>query len=202
MAKIPNLVRRKNVFYFRLRIPAEYQETLKAREIIQSLKTEKQAEAIPLALQLAAHYKASLQDLKNGKVDHQFTRLNPNQPAHIPSAKNTSFIVPTQTKLTALLLSVVVDDFLKRYDPSNKSMLGQLTGALAILVELVGDKSINQILQADLNNFFDEVQKLPVRRHSKKITGMSIKQIIIANAGKPCIVEKTFTGTYRACVSE
>jgi hypothetical protein len=52
----------KNVFYFRIRIPAGYQELLKAREIVQSLKTEKQAEAIPLALQLAAHYKSSLQD--------------------------------------------------------------------------------------------------------------------------------------------
>ncbi|WP_442919674.1 DUF6538 domain-containing protein [Methylobacter sp.] len=60
MAKIPYLVRRKNIFYFRLRIPAEYQELLKVREIVQSLKTEKQAEAIPLALQLAAHYKSSI----------------------------------------------------------------------------------------------------------------------------------------------
>jgi hypothetical protein len=70
MAKIPFLFRRKNVFYFRLRVPVEYQELFKSREIVQSLKTEKQAEAIPLALKLAAYYKASLQDLKNGKVDH------------------------------------------------------------------------------------------------------------------------------------
>ncbi|WP_333877554.1 site-specific integrase [Methylobacter sp.] len=108
--------------------------------------------------------------------------------------------VTTHFKSTAPLLSVVIDDFLRRYDPENKSMLGKLTGTLAILVELVGDKSINQILQADLNNFFDEVQKLPVRRDSKKFTGMSIKQIIIANDG-PCIAEKTFTGTHRACIS-
>ncbi|MGZ5013085.1 MAG: DUF6538 domain-containing protein [Methylobacter sp.] len=201
MAKIPYLVRRKNVFYFRLRIPAEYQEALKAREIIQSLKTEKLAEAIPLALQLAAHYKSSIQDLKNGKAIHEFTRLNSNQTAQYVSAENTFARPATHTKSTAPLLSVVADDFLKRYGPSNKSMLGKLTGTLAILVELVSDKPVNQILQADLNNFFDEVQKLPVRRDSKKFAGMNIKQIIIANAGEPCIAEKTFIGTYRACIS-
>jgi len=40
-----------------------------------------------------------------------------------------------------------------------------------------------------------------VRRDSKKFAGMGIKEIIIANTGEPCIAEKTFTGTYRACVS-
>jgi hypothetical protein len=71
------------------------------------------------------------------------------------------------------LLSVVVDDFLERYDPENKAMLTKLRATLPILVELVGDKSINQILQADLNSFFDEVQKLPVRSDGQKFKGMS-----------------------------
>jgi len=44
MAKIPFLFRRKNVFYFRIRVPVEYQELFKSREIVQILKTEKQAE--------------------------------------------------------------------------------------------------------------------------------------------------------------
>jgi hypothetical protein len=86
------------------------------------------------------------------------------------SAENIPILPTIKFRLTAPLLSVVIDDFLKRYDPANKSMLGKLTGTLEILIEFIGDKSINQILQFDLNNFFDEIQKLPVRRDSKKFT--------------------------------
>jgi hypothetical protein len=44
MGKTPYLFRRKNVFYFRVRIPAKLQNSFDAREIIQSqqLKTLKQ----------------------------------------------------------------------------------------------------------------------------------------------------------------
>lgn len=67
MAKIPYLVRRKNVFYFRLSVPAELRESIHTREIIKSLKTENRFEATCRALKLAAHYKAVLHDLKTGK---------------------------------------------------------------------------------------------------------------------------------------
>jgi integrase len=192
MAKIPYLVRRKNIYYFRLRVPAELQSSIKVREFIISLKTENRAEAIPHALKLAAHFKASMQDVKNGKANCQSIRYE--------SPENNPTPATIQSTLTAPLLSFIVDDFLKRYDPANKSMLGKLTGTLPVLIELVGDKPINQILQCDINNFFDEVQKLPVRRDAAKFKGMSLQQIITANSG-PCIAEKTFKSTYRACVS-
>lgn len=71
MAKISYLVRRKNVFYFRLSVPAELRESIHTREIIKSLKTENRFEATCRALKLAAHYKAHykavLHDLKTGK---------------------------------------------------------------------------------------------------------------------------------------
>ena len=98
------------------------------------------------------------------------------------------------------LLSVVVDDFLKRYDPSNKATFTKLNATLPIFVELIGNKAINQILQADVNSYFEEVQKLPVRRDAKIFSGMSFKEIIAANTGS-CIAEGTFKSTYRACVS-
>jgi len=68
IAKIPYLVRRKNTFYFRLSIPAELRESINAREIVKSLKTENRFEATYQALKLAAHYKALLHDLKTGKA--------------------------------------------------------------------------------------------------------------------------------------
>jgi hypothetical protein len=54
MAKIPYLVRRKNVFYFRLVVPPELRESINAREIVRSLKTENRHEATHQALKLAA----------------------------------------------------------------------------------------------------------------------------------------------------
>lgn len=71
---------------------------------------------------------------------------------------------------------------------------------MPILLELIGDKPINQILQADINSFFDEVQKLPVKRNKKVFEGMTIREKIAANDDR-CIAEGTFESTYRACVS-
>jgi hypothetical protein len=68
MAKIPYLVRRKNVFYFRLGVPADLREIVKSREIIQSLRTEDSDEATRRALKLAAHFKSLLHELKTGQT--------------------------------------------------------------------------------------------------------------------------------------
>ncbi|MCK9622757.1 MAG: hypothetical protein M0R47_19755 [Methylobacter sp.] len=54
MSKIPYLLRRGNTFYFRIAVPAELREKFKCREVIQSLKTERRTEAVPLALGLAS----------------------------------------------------------------------------------------------------------------------------------------------------
>ncbi|MCQ8182225.1 hypothetical protein NP603_13970 [Methylomonas sp. SURF-1] len=68
MAKIPYLVRRKNVFYFRLGVPADLREIIKTREIFHSLRTQDSDEAARRALKLAAHFKSLLHDLKTGKT--------------------------------------------------------------------------------------------------------------------------------------
>ncbi len=69
MAKVPYLFRQNNIFYFRTRIPPAYQESLKSKEVVLSLKTEDQAEAMPLALIITARFKASLLGIQVGKTD-------------------------------------------------------------------------------------------------------------------------------------
>jgi len=204
MAKIPYLVRRKNIFYFRLRVPADLQEILKVREITQSLKTESRAVAIPLALRMAASISIKLQELKSGNSSTHLQILkqaNEDHQNNVASEPAINYATPAPAKSSAHLLSFVIEDFLKRYDPANKSMLIKLNATLPILIELVGDRPIDQIYQTDINSFFDEVQMLPVRRDAAKFKGLSIKQVIVANTGGACIAEKTFTGTYRACVN-
>jgi hypothetical protein len=213
MAKIPYLVRRKNIFYFRLGVPVELREIVKSREIIQSLRTEDSNEAVRRALKLAAHFKALLHDLKNGKISEMgqvdsLVTLSIESPPNnqitpiqgVSGKATTQSPVLTQNGPKIPLLSAVVEDFLKRYDPTARVMLGKLKATLPIFVEMLGDKPIHEILQSDINNFFDDAQLLPVRRDANLFKGLSIRQIIAANNGQ-CISEKTFKSTYRACVS-
>jgi len=214
MSKTPFLFRRKNVYYLRIRIPLEHQEASKSREIVHSLKPENRAEAMPQALKLAANFKALIQDLKAGKRETisrselvasvsnpdtpQDSQIEDNPP--LPATFKQIAFSGRAGITNAQLLSVVVDDFLSRYDQNNKAIYTKLVATLPLLVELVGDKPINQILQVDLNKFFDDVQKLPVKCKQKAFEGMTIREIIAANNGR-CIAAGTFESTYKACVS-
>jgi len=200
VGKIPYLFRRKNVYYFRIRVPAEHQESLKATEIVRSLKTESRYEAIPRALQLAANIATTFNELKSGTIcDLRSSELTSQVSQKQILAKISSITVKSNIPKTPLL-SVVVEDFLQRYDQKNKATLTKLKSTLPIFVELIGDKPINQILQTDVNNYFDQVQKLPVRRDAKVFRGMSIQEIIATHDGRT-IAEGTFDSTYRATVS-
>jgi hypothetical protein len=173
MAKIPYLYRRNNIYYFRLRVPAELRVSLKVSEIIQSLKTESRAEAIPLALRLAASVTVTFNELKAANkacISHLEVIGLARHALQIDSASGSSIGAISaldKTQSIVPLMSDVVDDFLKRYDPSKKATLAKLNATLPIFFELIGNKAINKILQADLNIYFEEVQKLPVRRDSK-----------------------------------
>ncbi|MGZ8220353.1 MAG: DUF6538 domain-containing protein [Methylobacter sp.] len=205
MAKVPYLIRRNNIYYLRFIVPVEFQNRIKSREIVQSLKTEETAKAIPLALRLASCLFEALYELEksapDGYVDHMDILRHANE---LFTGDRLMFaggkgVLPL-VRSNSITLSQVVADFFRQYDASNKAMLLKLTATLPILVELLDDKTIDQILQSDINRFFEDIQKLPVRRDCRQFSGLSFRQIIDANAG-PCIAEKTFNGTYRACAS-
>jgi hypothetical protein len=149
MAKIPYLVMRKNVFYFRIVVPADLRESINDRETIKSLNTENRHEATHEALKLAAHYKAVLHNLKTGKAQ-QVNHLVLPEPQSAPTVAPTT-PPPVQVRSAAPLLSIVIADFLKRYDQRNKATLTKLATTLPIFLELIGDKPVYQILQAEIN---------------------------------------------------
>lgn len=64
MSRIPYLFRRGNVFYFRAAVPAELRDAFQCREVIQSLRTEKRAEAVPKALGMAAQVTKLFNDVR------------------------------------------------------------------------------------------------------------------------------------------
>jgi len=65
MAKIPYLFRRKNIYYFRIRISAECQNSLKAREIIQSLKNRKPGRGYSPSVKTCRTFQSDFTRFKN-----------------------------------------------------------------------------------------------------------------------------------------
>lgn len=112
MGKSPYLFRRKNIYYFRIRIPTEHQESLNATEIVRSLKTESRHEAIPRALQLAANIATTFNELKSGTISDFSSSELTSQVSQNQVPATISPITVRPNLLKAPLLSVVVEDFL------------------------------------------------------------------------------------------
>lgn len=67
-------------------------------------------------------------------------------------------------RLDTPLLSEVTQDYLAYYEKLGKStMLGKVRVAMALLMEVMGDKPIGSLKQTDLEAYFDTVQALPPR---------------------------------------
>jgi len=130
MAKIRYLFKRKDIYYFRFVVPPELRETLNVREIIKSLKTPSKQVALPLALKLASDVISTLQDLKAGKI----SAINGSELTTLSLQSNpvvSSFnIFPALKQHQAPLLSIVVDDFLSRYNQDDKATLTKLKSTL------------------------------------------------------------------------
>ena len=118
-----------------------------------------------------------MHDLKNGKIKEINRSLliakSNVESVDVSHFKNQQAIVTSPPQL-----SFVINDFLNRYDQDHRAMFTKLSATLPLLLELITDKPINQIFQTDLNNWFDEIQNLPVRRDAKIFKGMSTKQMI------------------------
>jgi len=74
MSKIPYVVRRGDVLYFRIRIPAKLQPVLQKKEIIRTLQTQNRKEAIPTALLLASEAKTIFNELNKDMTDIKHKR--------------------------------------------------------------------------------------------------------------------------------
>lgn len=150
-------------------------------------------------MKLASYFKTFLQDLKSGKATKvsRSTLVANIDLVRPPLAAKT----PTQSSiLEAQLLSIVAGDFLSRYDRDNKAMLKKLDTALAVFLELIGNKPVNEIFHKDINKYFDDVQQLPGRGNDAKFKNMTYREKIAANDGD-YISEATYLYTYQKAAS-
>lgn len=106
--------------------------------------------------------------------------------------------ITEQSKSNSPLLSSVIEDFLKQYDPQKRDMLKKHKANLPVLLELVGDTQVDQIKHIDISRFVAELCKLPKDR--TRFKEMTFRQMIAANTGD-CIHKGAFTN-YKSSVSQ
>lgn len=102
---------------------------------------------------------------------------------------------------SAPMLGVVVDIFLERYaQTDNESMLRKHVQVLPMLLEIIGDRPVDQLRQAHINEFFDIVCNLPphwkVQCRKQKLT---VRQLAELDHEKT-LAPKSFEDTYIASV--
>jgi integrase len=97
-------------------------------------------------------------------------------PAHASPTENRP-VAPKSSPTPTF--KTVVDDFLVKYEKRNKpGMLKKHKMVLPMLLNVVGDKPISDIRQADINGFFDLLDKLPPRwGDACRKQGLSLQQL-------------------------
>ena len=98
-------------------------------------------------------------------------------------------------------LGVVVKGFLSRF-PKLKSapMFKKHSAVLPLMLDVIGDKPVDELRQSDLNKFFDLIQRLPPR-WSDRCRQRRISVVALADEDHELtMAPKTFEDTYKACV--
>lgn len=105
------------------------------------------------------------------------------------------------TPAPAPLFSAVIDHFLKTYNGEKKAaMLMKHKAVLPVMLEIIGDKPVSELKQADLMHFFDVLLKLPPRwKDAVRKRGCTLLELADMSH-TVTIGPKTFEDTYKASV--
>ena len=121
-------------------------------------------------------------------------RSSPRETLQRSSAPAASASVP--------LLSQVIAEFLAGESERDiEPMMKKHNFVMPMFLSVVGDKSVQDLRQTDIMDFFKVVHHLPPRwNHIQDDTGLSARAISEMSHHK-LLSEDTFGGTYRACIS-
>ena len=126
--------------------------------------------------------------------------------AQVASAAPVAPAAPTLPIKQSPRLGAVVDAFLTQYEKhadvtkDGRAMLIKHQKALPLLVELIGDKPVSELQQADINGFFAIVNALPPYWSDKcERRNLSVRELA-AQEHDETIAPKTFRESYVGCV--
>lgn len=113
------------------------------------------------------------------------------------SAPATVSAVPVAASPT---LKAVIDDFLKKQSKSKaRPMLSKHRTVLPLLLDVVGDKPVDELRQKDLNGFFEVVCALPPQWKTES-KNRKLGPAALAALGLGSLAPKSFEDTYKASV--
>jgi len=101
------------------------------------------------------------------------------------------------TKKAAPKLSHVIEYFISKQD-ADVPMFKKYRPALSLFVEYVGDKTVDELKQKDIDDYFELLCKLPPRWYDqKKKLGKNVRELAAMDWDE-CISRKTFDDGYMA----
>lgn len=98
-----------------------------------------------------------------------------------------------------LMLSAVIGDFITKADKT-KPMFKKTDATLRLFIEVIGDKPVSALRQADIDGFFALLCKLPPRwADEQRKRGCTVPKLAAMSWPK-CIAPKTFEDSYMAAL--
>lgn len=141
-----------------LELLKEAARQLKHRMQVLAMQDDHQDELIAQRSQHLKELEMAKLQAENRALMAALTGRNGSASTVILPAPERAAAVPVPT------LKDVVDGFLAGYEKTNRpQMLKKHRPVLTMLLELVGNKSVDEILQDDINKFFDVLGRLPPR---------------------------------------
>jgi integrase len=166
-------------------------EELEEQQVAMRLRHLKELQEVREKATLQGRADALMEAAKNGALA---------VPAVQPSAGFTAPPAAPHAD-TSPKLGKIVKEFLGGYRQDKKSaMFTKHKTVLPLFVTIVGDKKVSQLKQADVNDFFEVVQKLPTRWSDQlRKRGITVMQLAAEHHEKT-MAPKTFEDTYKACI--
>lgn len=144
-----------------------------------------------------------------GRPKLQFTDIKPGEEQavmaitrqlQLTSQASTPAIVGQQHQ-AIFRLSEVITAFISSPEVASRAeMVKKHRLVLPILVEVIGDKMIDQLRQSDILDVFNVIRKLPKHWTYERKKGRTIRDIASNSADRELMAEWTFAGSYRASI--
>lgn len=107
--------------------------------------------------------------------------------------------VEGKVRPTAPKLSVVIDGFMRKQNPS-APMFKKSRAALQLFLLVIGDKPVDQLRQGEIDGFFETLCRLPPRWSDIARTSKCDVRALAEKSWPQCISPKTFDDGYKAAI--
>ncbi len=109
---------------------------------------------------------------------------------------------PSPPEVSAPLLSTIIDTYVVNYPLAKVQMRKKHAFVLPLLLEIVGDKAVSDLKQADIRRFFSLLNKLPLRAQQQcRKLNLSLAQLAERDHAET-LSPSAFDNTYKACVRQ